>query len=219
MIMRDTTPRALGLLGAMAVLALASLALPLLPGRAAVAQEPATGKAEGNDDPRAGEIRKMAERLQAMRAQLEKEQRALHEKQLELEKHFRNLHEAMRKLGIAPDGRPNIPGGEQPRDPRRDGGFPGKPPFPSAPQPPMRRDRPDLEQRLGNLEKVLHQVLQEIGQLRRELGTPGQRGPGGGGRPGEDPAGRPGRGPGGDGQRAPRATPANQPSDNTTPRR
>lgn len=195
MIMRGNTPRALGALGAIAVLAVAALALPLLPARAVVAQEPPASKTDDKTDPRTREIREMAERLREMRAQLEKEQQALREKQIELEKHFRNLHEAMRKLGVTPEGRPGAPGGGPPRLPRRDNGFPGTPPVPAVPQPPLRRDRPELEKRLGDLERVLQQLLHEITNLRRELAPPGSR-PGGGGRPGDDPAGRPGRTPG-----------------------
>lgn len=187
MIMRGNTPRTLTAFGALAVLGVAALALPLLPGRALNAQPPRE-KQEPREakkgDPRVEEVRQLARKLQEMRAQLEKEQMALREKQMELDKHFRNLHEAMEKLGVdAPNIRPPFQPGQGREGPRFQPPGTQKPPQPPESHrgdprftpPGPGQGRPDLERRLGDLEKVLHQVLHEIHNLRQELG---QRGPG-----------------------------------------
>lgn len=202
MIMRGNTPRALTIVGALAVLAAASLVLPWLPVRAVQAQEePPREKKLGKDDPKFDEFRKLAKKLEA-------EREALREKQMELEKKFRELFETMRKEGFRP------PFGKGPKGDRgddfdrpKDKPFRGKdgdfrPPF-GGPG----RDGPGMEHRLNELERVLEHALREIHNLRRELGGP--RGPEGRERPPGDGPGRPG---GEKGRRPPRG-PGDGPGD------
>lgn len=212
MIMRGNTPRALTIVGALAVLAAASLVMPWLPVRAVQAQEePPKERKAGKDDPKFDEFRKLAKKLEA-------EREALREKQMELEKKFRELFESMRKEGIRPPFGKGPKGDRGPDDfdrPKdkpfrgKDGDF--RPPFGPGRDGPG-RDGPGMEHRLSELERVLEHALREIHNLRRELGGP--RGPEGRDRPPGDGPGRPG---GEKGRRPPRG-PGDGPGD-SPPRR
>jgi beta-lactamase regulating signal transducer with metallopeptidase domain len=151
MIMRGTTPRALTASGAITVLAVAALLLPLLPTWAQPLQEDPLPAAKAKqkqlqEDARHKELQSMVKDLEKARAQLavlaeelKRKEEALLRLTNEIGK--KQQYRALNALGAVRD--------------------------------PMPPPRPGVETRLRELEKKLAEALREVQELRRQLkGTP-----------------------------------------------
>jgi beta-lactamase regulating signal transducer with metallopeptidase domain len=198
MIMRGTTPRNLTAAGAAGVLGLGVLLLPWLP---TWAQAPRPDDVKEDKTERRGQdLKKLEQVLDGLRkekAAIEKQKAALHEKQQALERKFHDLQKALMDLVGNPGPKPPA-------------GWPGFPPQPPFGQPPVPGGVPaEVIRRLGELERHLHQSLQEIQMMRRMLGQPPQP-PGGPMPPGGPLPGGPLL-PGGPGGRPPQLVPPGGP--------
>ncbi len=195
MIMRGTTPRTLTGAGFLGLVGLGVVLLPLLP---SWAQPPAGGG--GNPgagsaapaqerlhqlDKARGDVKRLAESLEQMRHEIEKQK-------AELDRRSKQLHEAMEQLRRTEEEATRANTFKKFGGPGGMAGGPGM--VPGMMGPGGRPFGAPLDKRLGELERKLDLVLQEVQKLRQDIGKQRPR-PGFPGGPGGGPGGAPGAGP------------------------
>jgi beta-lactamase regulating signal transducer with metallopeptidase domain len=193
MIMRGDTPRALTRAGLLAVLGAGVLLLPLVPSWAQTNRsDRRAGEAEEQQPPtdskerkaRVDQLRKMEAEAQRMRAMVEQQKDVLEQKMRELDRQLLQIQRAQRE--IAEDelrrAKESRGGGGGFGGTPGSGGAGGKP---GAGGMPGRRARPDVAQRLAEIEHKLDLILNVL--EHRGLGPRDGRQPGGRGRPAAGP--------------------------------